>query len=367
MRQDVTVLIRAGVPTLLWGDPGTGKSSAIERMAEDNGLICKTVIASICDPTDFMGMPRVADGRTVYDPPSWAIELAQEGKGILFLDELSTAPPAVQAAALRVVLNRVVGQLQLPPHVGVVAAANPPHVSVGGWDIAPPLANRFAHIMWAPSHREWVENFPSLWSGHGAPTSSLTPNSVSDASYARARSLVAAFISARPSLLHKVPDGEARGRAWPSRRTWDYVSRAVAVAYDDGLDAVEYADAYAACVGDGAAVEFVSWVKEADLPHPDDILRDPSNAPVPKRHDVALAVAGAVASHVASSGQPPQHDLWLAAWEYVIRVAREAAMDVAIVPMRDLIRARDRSWPLPPHKEVWIRVADINESAKRGA
>jgi integrase len=44
------------------------------------------------------------------------------------------------------VLERVVGDLELPDAVSVVAAANPPEMSAGGWDPSPPLANRFCHI-----------------------------------------------------------------------------------------------------------------------------------------------------------------------------------------------------------------------------
>lgn len=46
--------------------------------------------------------------------PDWAVRLARAGQGLLFFDELSSAPPAVQAALLRVVLERRVGNLVLP-------------------------------------------------------------------------------------------------------------------------------------------------------------------------------------------------------------------------------------------------------------
>lgn len=67
-----------------------------------------------------------------------AKRLHEAGAGYLFLDELSTAPPAVQAAMLGVALERRVGDLVLPRAVQVVAAANPPERAADGWDLSPP-------------------------------------------------------------------------------------------------------------------------------------------------------------------------------------------------------------------------------------
>jgi len=100
-------------------------------MADEMGWPCETVIAAIREPSDFSGLPVVRESQVDMAPPRWAKRLAEAGRGILFLDEISTAPPAVQAALLRVVLERVVGDLELPDDVVVVAAANPPRAGRG--------------------------------------------------------------------------------------------------------------------------------------------------------------------------------------------------------------------------------------------
>src|ERR1700678_169886 len=137
------VAVAARVPVLLWGAPGTGKTSAIRAMAEAMELPCETVIASIRKPSDFAGLPIVVGDGVRFAPPTWARRLAEAGHGLLFLGELSTAPPAVQAALLRVVLERLVGDLELPHDVAMGAAAKPGAHAAGrggdGWGAGGPV------------------------------------------------------------------------------------------------------------------------------------------------------------------------------------------------------------------------------------
>jgi MoxR-like ATPase len=137
---------RAGVAVCLWGDPGIGKSALIHAAAEADSVPCETVIGSLREPSDFAGLPVVTDDGVRLEPPAWAKRLHAAQAGYLFLDELSTSPPAVQAAMLGVALERRVGDLLLPRAVQVVAAANPPERAADGWDLTPPLANRFGRL-----------------------------------------------------------------------------------------------------------------------------------------------------------------------------------------------------------------------------
>ena len=127
------------------------------------------MIASIREPSDFAGLPIIDRGdgsrapSVVFAPPSWATALADAGRGLAFFDEISTAPPAVQAAMLRVVLERTVGDLTLPDDVSIVAAANPPDQAADGWDLSPPLANRFCHLDWPVDARTVAAGFAGGW------------------------------------------------------------------------------------------------------------------------------------------------------------------------------------------------------------
>ena len=163
----LTLAVAADLPVLLWGEPGIGKTAALTQLAAALDLPLTTVIASVHEPSDFSGLPVVGDDPAEQGvpmaPPDWAVRLVRAGRGLLFLDELSTAPPAVQAALLRLVLERRVGALRLPPGVRIVAAANPRSSAADGWELSPPLANRFVHLQWTHDHEVVVRGLGGTW------------------------------------------------------------------------------------------------------------------------------------------------------------------------------------------------------------
>ena len=221
---------RAGVAVCLWGDPGIGKSALIHAAAEADGVPCETVIGSLREPSDFAGLPVVTDDGVRLEPPAWAKRLHAAQAGYLFLDELSTSPPAVQAAMLGVALERRVGDLLLPRAVQVVAAANPPERAADGWDLTPPLANRFLHISYTPAVDGWIDG---MTAGFSLPASGRVSQPNRERT-AVARANVAAFIRCRPALLDACPTNPtASGRAWPSRRTWTMTADVLALLADD--------------------------------------------------------------------------------------------------------------------------------------
>src|ERR1035438_5195741 len=109
----IAISIQTGVPTIIWGFPGEAKTSLLTAMAKAAGRNIETVIASHNDPSAFNGLPLDRPEGVVLSPPAWARRLATGEPGILFTDEISTVPPTVQAVLLRVLLEKVVGDLQL--------------------------------------------------------------------------------------------------------------------------------------------------------------------------------------------------------------------------------------------------------------
>ena len=343
------IAVAARVPVLLWGSPGTGKTSAIQAMADVMGLPCETVIASIREPSDFAGLPVVSGAQVHFAAPRWAQRLAAAGRGLLFLDEISTAPPAVQAALLRVVLERVVGDLDLPEGVVVVAAANPPEQTADGWDLSAPLANRFCHLAWEVEPQAFAQGLAGGWP---APVVPDLPAGW-EGRLSHFRSLVSAFVTVRPGLACDVPDDAARaGRGWPSPRTWDMAARLWAAAVTAGASTEAETALVTGAVGEGPGIELLMWHEEMDLPDPEDLLADPDAAEVPERGDRAFAVLSGVAAAVAAE---PTAERWLAGWRVLGKVG-EHAPDVAAVPARVLAQCRPAGAVAPPEVKLFIPV-----------
>lgn len=337
VRRALAVAVGARVPVLLWGGPGLGKTSAVREMAAAAGLPCETVIASIREPSDFAGLPIVAsDSATVrFAPPNWAQRLAAAGHGVLFLDEISTAPPAVQAALLRVVLERTVGDLSLPASVAVVAAANPPEEAADGWDLSPPLANRFCHLEWDLDAREWAEGILGGFAHYPVP--SLDPVLL-EREVVSARGVVGAFVRGRPHLLHAHPGDEtSAGRAWPSPRSWDMAARLIAASALSATPDVVLASLVVGAVGAGAAAEFLAWREELDLPDAEAVLRDPTSFRLPERGDRAYAALAAVTAAVLADNTPQR---WEAAWQAIAAGTGDHHGDIAVAALRSLISHR---------------------------
>lgn len=318
---------------LLLSDPGVGKSSLVRGIAAAEGIPCEVVLGSIREPADIAGLPVITDGGVSLHAPRWARTLAaSEVGGIAFLDELTTCPPAIQAALLTVALDRVVGDLPLPDGVRIVAGANPPDRAADGYELSPPLANRFCHVSYAPSAGEWLAGMGCGWSAPPA-SRAITPD---EDRRLMIRASVLGFINARPDLLHVFPtDAAATGGAWPSRRTWDMLAKTLAHVRDDDT-AARHALAFG-LVGEGTGVEFIEWAARADLPDPARVIADPAIVAWTDRPDRVWAVLASVTAWAASKGTKRA---WVQAWGPLLACASNGAPDVAAAAARDLGRIR---------------------------
>ena len=332
------VCIALRIPVVLWGAPGTGKSSLVQGIADQLGVPCEVVISSVREPSDFAGLPVVLDGQVSFAPPRWAQRLAAAGEGVLFLDELTTAPPAVQAALLRVVLDRVVGDLALPDAVAIVAAANPPEQASDGWDLSAPLANRFVHLDWRTSAASFASGLLADWS---TPAPLGIPSDWRDG-LPTARALVAAFVQSRPTLLCAVPTGADAGRAWPSPRTWSTLTELWAAASATVSEDVR-ALLVQGTIGTAAAMEFLTFVSEADLVDPEHALANPAEVTIPERADRVYAMLSAIVAAVLARNTAPR---WEAAWEVLARVGGDRP-DVAAMSAKLLVEHRPSKAQVP--------------------
>lgn len=314
----LSVAVQAGVPVLLWGAPGTGKSSLIRQLGAALELPVEVVIAAIREPSDFAGLPVVVDGEVRFAPPAWARRLAAAGRGLLFLDEISTAPPAVQAALLRVVLERVVGDLELPAGVAVVASANPVEQAAGGWELSAPLANRFLHLEWRPSPKNWVAGLQAGWELWEPPAVPADWENELPA----AREAVARFITARPKALVECPaDAQQRSGPWPSPRTWEMAARLLAAARAARLRSADIEVIIKGLVGRGRAMEFFEVQRTGELWDAAAALQSPEGYEYPEEPDLLEGLLDDVCSRAL------QKDDWSRAWRVLAVVGQKFGRD----------------------------------------
>lgn len=341
---------RKGLPLLIEGSPGTAKTSRLQQVARKLGFHVEVVIASLREPADFLGLPIPnADGSVHYAPPSWAKRVAQHTDAVVFFDELNTAAPAVQAALLRCVLEGQVGDLQLPPGIRFVAAQNATEDAAGGHDLSAPLANRFGHLSdMDVSVNEWAD---WLLSGGGEGDEEMGTQAsirareaavaeVWPESFAMAKGLVVGFLK-RKNLLLKPPlaSDPNSSKAWPSPRSWEMATRALAGATAQGLNETTCNTLVAAFVGLGPATEFATYRKEVDLPDPADLLDGKAKWKHDDRLDRTQAVLSACAALVCPPKSAKRNERATALWAMMEPLAKDHS-DLVITAARALIKSQ---------------------------
>ncbi|MDJ0733893.1 MAG: MoxR family ATPase [Nostocaceae cyanobacterium] len=208
--------------TMIWGPPGIGKSSIVAQLTRKHQLDFVDVRLSQLAPTDLRGLPVAEEGISKWYPPEF---LPRSGKGILFLDELNMAPPAMQGVAQQLILDRRVGSYLVPDGWFVWAAGNRKEDRAAVFDMPSPLTNRFLHLQVEPDFASFKDY--ALSTG--------------------VHEQILAFLSFRTSLLHKI---DLQEPAWASPRSWVMASQL----HKASLDITP-------AVGKGAAAEFNAYIQ----------------------------------------------------------------------------------------------------------
>ena len=330
-----------GLPIILLGSPGTGKTSFVSSAAKRYSMEYERLSPAERGEGQWGVVPvPMADGMLHYPPPAWAKKF--EGKsGIIFVDEIHTAMPAIQAPLLGFVQLRVLGSYTFGPRTRVIAAANEAHEGAGAWDLAPALANRFGHFDWSGlDSNDWVVAMIGGFSSDGQVIDAeVEERRVLEAwptAIAQTRGLVAGFIKARPELLDKRPDKKSKhaSRAFPTPRTVEYATYALASAAVHGLDESETDLFVSGFVGDGWFGEFATYRRHVDLPDIAELLdKKISWKHDPRRLDRTMAVLSAGAALISPAAATNRKERAKAFWEILGSVSDDAA-DVVVPAAR---------------------------------
>ena len=240
-------LIDRQLPVFIWGAPGIGKSSIVKQIAAAKELEFLDLRLSLLDPTDLKGIPffKADTNEGVWAKPSF-LPSDPESKGILFLDEINTAPPAVQASAYQLILDRRVGEYELPKGWSIVAAGNRENDRGVVYKMPPPLANRFVHFEMDVDFTDWK---------HWAYDQGI-------------ESAIIAFLAYDKSMLFTF-DPLSNEKSFATPRSWEYVDSIM----KSGIDMELILDSISGAVGREAAVGYLSFKKVMkELPDLNDVL-----------------------------------------------------------------------------------------------
>lgn len=239
-------------PVFMTGPAGVGKSDIVHQLGKEQNRPVIDIRLALYDPTDIKGMPffSTTTNQMKWAPPS-EFPNDPNSNAILFLDELPSAPPAVQAAAYQLILNRSVGEYKLPDGVDIIAAGNGEGDRGVVYKTPAPLCSRFVNLVLKPDFDSWFE-----WAIDN-----------------RLNKDVIGYVSFRKGDMCKF-DPQSPSRSFPCPRTWAFVSQFMDENDKEEIPEDTLLDLISGCIGDGVTHNFNTHRKiTAFLPDPMEILK----------------------------------------------------------------------------------------------
>jgi hypothetical protein len=256
-------------PVMLWGPPGVGKSQMVAQIANRHDAPLIDIRLSQMEPSDLRGIPFRAEKSVEWAVPAMLPDAQRHGEeGILFLDEITSAPPSVSAAAYQLILDRKLGEYEVPQGWAIIAAGNRQGDRGVTYSMPAPLANRFSHYEVEVNMDDWV-----AWA---------YANHIDER--------IIAFLRFRQDLLFDF-DPSHNPIAFPSPRSWEFAHRALQK-FDENHDLLT--GALQACVGNAAGIELRAFIESLDQMPDLDAIINGEDIPAPKEIDLQYAVASAL-------------------------------------------------------------------------
>jgi hypothetical protein len=320
----VTAFIKANIVPMIHGSPGIGKSQIVKQIAEEYGLQMIDLRLSQCDPTDLAGFPQIdaARQKAGYVPmDTFPLEGETPPKGyngwLLFFDEANSASKAVQAAAYKILLDRMIGQRKLHKNCGLVAAGNLETDGAIVEEMSTALQSRMAHIELVVDPQEWTN-----WAAENG-----VDHRISD------------YIKFKPGQLYTFnPDHTDKTYACP--RTWEFANRVLKVTDDNSKMRLPM---LASTLSEGVAREFFTFCKiYQDLPKLAQIMASPETVKVPTEPSILFALTGSLAHNATVDNFGP-----------IMKFINRLPTEFQVVTLRETIR-RNKAMMAHPSVQKWI-------------
>jgi hypothetical protein len=285
----------------------------VAQVAAKHAVPVIDIRLSQMEPSDLRGIPFRTGEHVVWAVPALLPEANRHGPaGVLFLDEITSAPPSVSAAAYQLILDRALGEYRVPEGWAIFAAGNRQGDRGVTYSMPAPLANRFSHFEVETHLDDWV-----AWA-YGN----------------RIDERLIAFLRFRPELLFDF-DPAHNPVAFPSPRSWEFAHRALHK-FADTPELLR--GALQACVGPAAGIELAAFVDNLDrLPDIEAILRGEPGVPVPRETDLQYAVASTlVAQAIRAKSESGSTEVWGHILDYARRFPQR---EMGVMLVSDMHRA----------------------------
>lgn len=262
----------------LKGKSGIGKSQTIKQASDllaqhiPNWQGVIDLRLSQMEPTDLRGIPVEKDGKTHWLAPSFLPE--PDTAGFILFDEITSAPPSIQAAAYQYILDRCMGEHRIPDGWMVLAAGNMTSDRGVTFQMAAPLLNRMCEVT----------------------VTTVLDDFINYALPAGCRPEVISFLKDRPEFLHKF-EGKGAIEPFPSPRSWFAVSDGLSL----DLQPADRIEMITGDIGYEAATTFETHLRFWEtLPRIEDILAGKTPT-IAKDLQIQYAVCMGVAARVTAA------------------------------------------------------------------
>lgn len=325
----------------LLGPPGVGKSSVVYQLSREIEMPLIEVRLSDKNPVDLYGMPYIPQDyaaiakhinsviRRLHEPHGtgsgyepefktdekkvrWAPPVFKpDTPSIIFFDEITLAPPAVQNAALQWILDKRCGEYEFPEGTVTIAAGNGLEHGVHAHKFGSNLDSRLEWITVKPDLEVWLDY---------AYQNSIHSNVIGYMNYKK-----------EPALFHW--DKNTRG-AFPNPRSWEMVSN---IMHHDNIPEKIRNAKIAGTIGEAEAHEFIGFTDQSTkMPDPEAILRGRRKIKVPEETDILYSLCGALVQALAK--EPTQERM-----TNLLRYTSKMEKEFAILTGMDLKRVRPHS------------------------